>query len=261
AGGRRPQLRRVQLPDRPGVRLPPPLPGRGVRPPDGRLRPVGQHRRRRRADPEGGRRSRLRPRLPAADDRLRPEDGQDRRQLPLAGPGPHQPVRLLPVLGQRRRRRRRETAPPLHLPAGAGDRPGDGGGRGRPAGGEAGAGVGGDGAHPRPGRVWAGGGGGGGPIRWWSRRCRRHRPGRPSDSDDGDLGRRGLRRDIPGRPVRPGGTGLVTRGGSAVGGTGRPIDRRREGRRCRRSVVSIRRSRCAPRRQEALPACAGHREL
>ena len=54
---------------------------------DGRLRPVGQHRRRRRPDPARRRRAGLRPRLPAADDRLRREDGQERGQLGLARPG------------------------------------------------------------------------------------------------------------------------------------------------------------------------------
>ena len=53
------------------------------------------------------RRQGVRPRLPAADDRLRPEDGQDRGQLGLARPGADLALRLLPVLDQRRRRRRR----------------------------------------------------------------------------------------------------------------------------------------------------------
>ena len=61
AGDDRAQLRRVQLPDGAGLRLPPPLPHRGLRLADGRLRPVGQHRRRRRADPQGRRRRRPSP--------------------------------------------------------------------------------------------------------------------------------------------------------------------------------------------------------
>ena len=54
---------------------------------------------------------------PLITDRLRRQDGQDRGRRRLARPGAHQPVRLLPVLGQHRGRRRRAVPALLHLPA------------------------------------------------------------------------------------------------------------------------------------------------
>ena len=53
AAGRRPVVRRVRLPDAPGDRLPGPPPRPRRRPADGRLGPVGQHRRRDGPHPPG----------------------------------------------------------------------------------------------------------------------------------------------------------------------------------------------------------------
>ena len=51
---------------------------------DGRLRPVGQHRQRRRSRPPHGHASTVRADLPAADHLVRRQDGQDRRRRGLA---------------------------------------------------------------------------------------------------------------------------------------------------------------------------------
>ena len=69
-----------------------------------RQRPVGQHHRRRRADPAGRRRPGARPRDAAADQGRRHQVRQDRVRHHLARPGDDLAVRLPPVLPQRRGR-------------------------------------------------------------------------------------------------------------------------------------------------------------
>ena len=77
AGNDRTELRRVQLPPRPGVRFPAPLPDIRLPAPARRVRPVGQYRCRCRTDPQGRRREVACARLPADGDLDRREDGQD----------------------------------------------------------------------------------------------------------------------------------------------------------------------------------------
>ena len=92
-----------------------------------RLRPVGQHHRRRRADPARRRRPRARVRDAAGHQGRRHQVRQDRGRRALARPGDDVAVRLLPVLAQRRGREGRRAAADLHLPLPRGDR----GARGR----------------------------------------------------------------------------------------------------------------------------------
>ena len=81
-----------------------------------RLRPVGQHHRRRRLRPPPGRRAGAGLHHPAGDQGRRHEVRQDRGRRGLARPRDDQPVRLLPVLGQRRRPGRRPVPAVLQLP-------------------------------------------------------------------------------------------------------------------------------------------------
>ena len=90
---------------------------------DRRVRPVGQHRRRGRPDPEGRGRGGARPHHAAGHRRGRPQDRQvHRRRQHLARPGDDLAVRLVPVLRQRRRRRRDPVPAVLHVPGAGGDR-------------------------------------------------------------------------------------------------------------------------------------------
>ena len=170
---RRHLLRRVQLPDPAGPRLPAALPRLRLCAADRRQRPMGQPHQRRRPHPPGGGRRGARDRHAAHHEHRRHQVRQERGQRDLAGSGDVQPVRVLPVLAQQRGCRRRHPAEGLHVPDPRRDR----GARVRRAGcaGQAG------GAAPPRVRghhhgAWTGGHGGrdrrvGGPLR-------RRRPGR-----------------------------------------------------------------------------------
>ena len=120
AAGARAVVHRVQLHDPPGLRLPDPVPGARRRDADGRRGPVGEHHRGPRADPADiGRRVRGEPgardRLQAAPLAVGREVRQERgRRLGVAGPGAHDAVRVLPVLGERRRPRHRHLHALVH---------------------------------------------------------------------------------------------------------------------------------------------------
>ena len=81
-----------------------------------RQRPVGEHHRRRRADPTRRRRPGARARDPAGHEGGRHEVRQDRGRRAVARPGDALAVRLLPVLAQRRGREGRRAAARVHLP-------------------------------------------------------------------------------------------------------------------------------------------------
>ena len=103
AGRRRHVLHRVQLPAPAEPGLPAPVPRARLPAADRRLRPVGQHRRRRRPDPPGGRGDRARADHPAGHRQRGPQVRQvHRRRQHLARPGHDLAVRLVPVLRQRR---------------------------------------------------------------------------------------------------------------------------------------------------------------
>ena len=81
---------------------------------DGRLRPVGQHRQRRRSRPAHGHASALRADLPAADHIVGRQDGQDRGGRGVAQRRHAARLRLLAVLAQHRGRRRRPLPEAVH---------------------------------------------------------------------------------------------------------------------------------------------------
>ena len=119
AGGRGDLLHRVQLHAVAGQRLRRTAPAARLHAADRRLRPVGQHHRRRPAGPPEARRDRARADRSAGDRRRRHQVRQvDRRRQPVAGPADDQPVRLVPVLHQHRRRRRHPLSAVVHLPVG-----------------------------------------------------------------------------------------------------------------------------------------------
>ena len=105
--GERHQLHRVQLPAAAGQRLPRAAPPARLRAAVRRHRPVGQHHRGRRPRPPCGTGPGARLHHAAGHQGRRHQVRQDRGQRRLARPDHDQPVRLLPVLGQRRRPRRR----------------------------------------------------------------------------------------------------------------------------------------------------------
>ncbi len=107
-------VHRVQLHAAAGLRLRRAGAPLRVQAADGRLRPVGQHRHRHRSRPPHGDAAALRPHLPAADDRVGRQDGQDRRRRHLAQRGAALRLRLLAVLAQHRGRRRRALPEALH---------------------------------------------------------------------------------------------------------------------------------------------------
>eukprot|EP00166_Cyanidium_caldarium_P003496 ctg_340.g233 len=74
--------------------------------PGGRLGSVGQHRDRHRDDPQVVRRQRVRTDVSAADHQRRAQAGQERERCGVAGAGPAEPVRVLPVSVQGVRRGR-----------------------------------------------------------------------------------------------------------------------------------------------------------
>ena len=81
-------LHRVQLHAAAGLRLRRAGPALRLQPADGRLRPVGQHRHRHRPRPAHGHAPALRADLPAADHRVRRQDGQDGGGRGVAQRGP-----------------------------------------------------------------------------------------------------------------------------------------------------------------------------
>ena len=139
SAGARPVVHRVQLHAPAGVRLRPPVPDDGRRAADGRRRPVGQHHRRPRADPADERRrggadasADAEPAhglayqllLSPSGAKFGKSEGGDSVWL---DPARTSPVRVLPVLAQRRRPRRRHVPALVHrVPARA-----DRGARGR----------------------------------------------------------------------------------------------------------------------------------
>ena len=162
------QLHRVQLRPAAVDGLPQPLPRARRDAAVRRQRPVGQHHRRRRADPARRRRQGPCVRDPADHQARRHEVRQDRGRRPVARPADDVALRLPPVVAQRRRRAGRRAAPDLHLPAAGRDR-GDRGRDGREAvaarRAEA-AGRRGDDVRPRCRRDRARQGGGGRALRW-----------------------------------------------------------------------------------------------
>lgn len=146
-------------------------------PPDRRRRPVGQHRGWHRANPPHRRRRMLWPDLPPCHDERRQEDGQDREGRAFPRPCHHEPLRLLPVLAQRRRRRRGALPPHVHLPARRGMQgPWNAEGRWHQQG-QGAIGLRGHLAHPWQGRGGQGFRGGQGGLRKRSRRRSGHRRG------------------------------------------------------------------------------------
>ncbi len=121
-GRRRHLLHRVQLPAAAVVRLRPAVPAIRVHAADGRLRPVGQHRRGRGPHPAHGRRGGPRPHDAAHDQVGRHQVRQDRVRHGVARSRAHQPVRVLPVLAQRRRSRCGAVPAHVQLPLAGGDR-------------------------------------------------------------------------------------------------------------------------------------------
>ena len=113
------QLHRVQLPAAAGQRLL--RAARAARLPAAvrRLRPVGQHHRRRRLRPPARGRAGARLHHPAGHQGRRHQVRQDRGRRGLARPDDDQPVRLLPVLDQRRRPGRGQLPALLQLPVAA----------------------------------------------------------------------------------------------------------------------------------------------
>ncbi len=108
------QLHRVRLHAPAGLRLPPAPPGPGLPPPTRGQRPVGQHHGRHRPDQADDGGQRLRPHVPAHHPGGRYQVRQDRGgDQHLAGPGPDQPLRAVPVPHPLRGRHGR------HLPASA----------------------------------------------------------------------------------------------------------------------------------------------
>ncbi len=232
---RRHQLHRVQLPDPAGQRLPRAVPPARLHAAERRLRPVGQHHRRRRPGPPHGGRGGARAGHAADHHVRRQEDRQDRGRHRLARPGAHQPLRVLPVLAQHRRRRRPRLAAAVLRAAGRGDRGAD---RREPrapgrAGGAAGARRGADPAGARRRGAAPGRGGRPGPVR----------PGRPGHAGGRDAGCRAAggrqrhrrRRRAHRRPAaaadRPGRQPV---GGPPHGEGGRRLPEQRAGHRRRR---------------------------
>ena len=107
-------VHRVQLHAAAGLRLRRAGAPLRVQAADGRLRPVGQHRHRHRSRAPHGHAAALRADLPAADDRVGRQDGQDRGRRHLAQRGAAVRLRLLAVLAQHRGRRRRALPEALH---------------------------------------------------------------------------------------------------------------------------------------------------
>ena len=113
------QLHRVQLRAAAVDGLPEPLPRPRRDAAARRLRPVGQHHRRRRAHPAGRRRPRPRVRHAPGHQGRRHQVRQDRGRRPVARPGDDVAVRLLPVLAQHRGLPGRGDAQDLHVPRAA----------------------------------------------------------------------------------------------------------------------------------------------
>ena len=86
------ELHRVQLHGLPGLRLRRTVAAHRLPAADGRLRPMGQHRQRRRSRPPHGHAAIVRADDAAADDRLGRQDGQDRKGRGLAQRRPVQPL-------------------------------------------------------------------------------------------------------------------------------------------------------------------------
>ena len=124
-------LHRVQLPAAAGARLPAALPRLRLHAADRRAGPVGQPHRRLRPDPPGRGRVGAPADDAAAHRRVGREVRQERGQRHLAVGRDDQPVRLLPVLAQRRGRLGAHAAAGVHRPHPRGDRraraPGGGG--------------------------------------------------------------------------------------------------------------------------------------
>ena len=95
---------------------------RGVRIADGRLGPVGQHRRRRRTGPAQRRAHAVRADDAAPDDRVGRQDGQERAGRRLAQRRAAVALRLLAILAQHRGRRCRAFSAPLYRIAARRDR-------------------------------------------------------------------------------------------------------------------------------------------
>ena len=94
-----------------------------LRPADGRLGSVGQHRQRHRSRPAHGERAAVRADLtPLLDDLGGREDGQDRRRRRVAQCRHALALRLLAILAQRRGRRRRTLPEAVHGAAARRDR-------------------------------------------------------------------------------------------------------------------------------------------
>ena len=108
------QLSRIQLPDPAGLRFPRAEPAPGVRVADGRLRPVGQHRERRRIGAAQRRADIVRTDDAARDDSVGREDGQNRAGRRLAQCRAAVGLRVLAVLAQHRGRRCRPLYAPLY---------------------------------------------------------------------------------------------------------------------------------------------------
>ena len=117
-----PVVHRVQLPAPAGLRLPRAEREVRLHAADRRRRPVGQHRRRRRPHPARRAEAGLRPDLPAHHDGVGREDGQDGGGRRVARRRAHEPLRLLPVLRERRRPRRGALPQAVHAAAPRRDR-------------------------------------------------------------------------------------------------------------------------------------------
>ena len=143
-------LHRIQLHDPAGLRLRRALPALWLRPADGRLRSMGQHRQRHRPRPPDGNAAALCPDDAADHHRLGRQDGQDRGRRDLAQPGDAEPLRLLAVLAQHRGCRCRALPQAVHDADACRDRAARSARRVRDQRGEEGAGDRGDGAPARP---------------------------------------------------------------------------------------------------------------
>ena len=123
AGTRAPaDLPRIQLHDPAELRFPraQPPPRRDAA--DGRIGPVGQHRRRGRTGAPHRRQAGVRPDHAADRHRVGRQDGQDGPGRRVARRQPGVAVRLLAVLAQHRGRRCRPLPAPVHRPAAGRDR-------------------------------------------------------------------------------------------------------------------------------------------
>ena len=104
------ELHRVQLHGLPGLRLRRTVAARRLPPADGRLRPVGQHRQRRRPRPPHGHAATVRADDAAAHDRFGRQDGQDGARARSGSTPTSSALRFLAILAQRRGCRRRASS-------------------------------------------------------------------------------------------------------------------------------------------------------